>query len=127
MEILRQDGIRPRNIVAFTFTKKAAAELKERIVTMVAAHFGALNGLAEMYVGTIHGFCLDFLQSYLFRFLKYSPLNEVQTRLIVARNSRKSGLAEVEIITGPSRGQRLTRGGARRAGFSRNAERPPRG
>jgi DNA helicase-2/ATP-dependent DNA helicase PcrA len=111
VEILRQEGLRPRNIVAFTFTEKAAAELKERIATMVAAQLGPVPGLAEMYVGTIHGFCLDFLQSYLFRFLKYSVLNEVQTRLIVARNSRKSGLAEVEIITGPSQGQKLTRGG----------------
>lgn len=29
----RKDSLQPRNIVAFTFTEKAAAELKERIVT----------------------------------------------------------------------------------------------
>lgn len=49
-------GIAPRNIVAFTFTEKAAAELKDRIVTRVAEVVGEVNGMAEMYVGTIHGF-----------------------------------------------------------------------
>jgi DNA helicase-2/ATP-dependent DNA helicase PcrA len=112
VEILRQrrdDGIRPENIVAFTFTEKAAAELKDRIASLVEEAFGSLTGMAEMYVGTIHGFCLNILQNYLFEFLKYSVLSEVQTRLLISRNSVRSGLSTVEIISGPSAGQRLTR------------------
>ena len=34
IEILRRPGVEPRNIVAFTFTEKAAAELKERVTAM---------------------------------------------------------------------------------------------
>src|SRR5262245_1792835 len=59
-EILERDagkGIRPGNVVAFTFTERAGAELKDRIVERVRLRLGNVNGMAEMYVGTIHGFC----------------------------------------------------------------------
>jgi DNA helicase-2/ATP-dependent DNA helicase PcrA len=56
-------GCTPANIVAFTFTDKAAAELKERIHDRCRERFGHITGLAEMYIGTIHGFCLDLLKS----------------------------------------------------------------
>ena len=85
-------GCRPENIVAFTFTDKAAGELKERIHERCREVLGDVVGLAEMYVGTIHGFCLDLLRLEVPRFLKYEVLNEVQQRLFVDRNSRKSGL-----------------------------------
>ena len=109
VELLRRGGAAPRNIVAFTFTDKASAELKDRIRSLAATDLGDVRGLAEMYVGTIHGFCLELLQNYLFEFLKYNVLNEMQTRLLVSRNSKKSGLADVGIIAGPSTGQRLNR------------------
>ena len=114
VEILKRKkhgGIKPENIVAFTFTEKAAAELKDRISTLVKKEFGDLPGMAEMYVGTVHGFCLELLQTYLFEYLKYTVLTEVQTRLLVSRNSKKSGLSDVEIIAGPSKGEKLKRGG----------------
>src|SRR6516162_10286890 len=57
------NGLQPRNIVAFTFTEKAAAELKERIVTRCREELGEVYGLAEMFVGTIHAFCLELLKS----------------------------------------------------------------
>lgn len=113
VEILRErgaDGIGPANIVAFTFTDKAAAELKDRISRLVQEAFGEVPGMAEMYVGTIHGYCLQLLQTHLFEFLKFSVLTDVQNRLLVSRNSVKSGLKEVQIISGPSVGQKLKRG-----------------
>jgi DNA helicase-2/ATP-dependent DNA helicase PcrA len=92
--------IAPRNIVAFTFTEKAAAELKERIVTRVRESLGAVPGLAEMYVGTIHGFCLDLLQNEVPALLKYSVLNEVQQGLAIDRHSNQSGLASTSNLEG---------------------------
>src|SRR5712672_546591 len=56
-------GLAPRNIVAFTFTEKAAAELKERIITRTRQALGDIPGMAEMFVGTIHAFCLELLKS----------------------------------------------------------------
>lgn len=85
-------GCKPRNIIAFTFTDKAAAELKDRIHTRCSEILGEITGLAEMYVGTIHGYCLDLLQREVPTYMKYEVLNEVQQRLFVDRNSRKTGL-----------------------------------
>jgi DNA helicase-2/ATP-dependent DNA helicase PcrA len=64
------EGIGPGHIIAFTFTEKAAGELKDRIHHLCKEQLGSDVGLAEMYVGTIHGFCLDLLQSYEHRYLK---------------------------------------------------------
>src|SRR5437879_1902043 len=74
LELMGPRGVLPRNIVALTFTDKAAAELKSRISRLCRNQLGEVNGLAEMYVGTIHGFCLEILQTYLYRFLKYTVL-----------------------------------------------------
>jgi DNA helicase-2/ATP-dependent DNA helicase PcrA len=85
-------GLAPRNIVAFTFTDKAAAELKDRIVVRVGQVVGDLPGMAEMYVGTIHGFCLELLKTEVPQFLKYGVLSDVQQVLFVNRLSKQSGL-----------------------------------
>src|SRR2546425_13379464 len=55
----QKHSVKPANIIAFTFTDKAAAELKERIHERCREVLGEVVGLAEMYVGTIHGWCLD--------------------------------------------------------------------
>ena len=94
-------GITPANIVAFTFTEKAAGELKDRIQRLVTDAFGNDNGLAEMFVGTIHAYSLNLLQQPpVYNFLKYSVLTEVQQRLLIDRNSRKSGLTDVPLLNG---------------------------
>ncbi len=95
--LLALPDVYPRNIVAFTFTEKAAAELNARIIKSTENLLGTVDGMAEMYVGTIHGFCLDFLQDYLYEFLKFSVLSQVQTELLIARNKNKSGLSGVEV------------------------------
>ncbi len=87
-----EPALHPRNVVAFTFTEKAAAELKDRITARCREAFGDVVGLAEMYVGTIHGFCLEILKGEVPKYLKYGVLNEIQQTLFVDRNSSKSGL-----------------------------------
>ena len=98
VQILREKGpvgILPRNIVAFTFTEKAGAELKDRIVRSVTESLGDVTGMAEMYVGTIHGYCLQLLQTHLPQYFKYAVLNDVQTRLLIDRASTKSGMSDL--------------------------------
>ncbi len=41
----RKDALTPRNIIAFTFTDKAAAELKERVVTRTRQALGEIPGM----------------------------------------------------------------------------------
>ena len=90
--ILAQPDTDPRNIVAFTFTEKAAAELKDRVLRVVAEQHGDVTGMAEMYIGTMHGYCLDLLQRLVPDTFKFSVLTEITARLLVDRNSKKSGL-----------------------------------
>src|SRR6266446_4851194 len=54
--ILAVPGVRPSEVIAFTFTEKAAAELKERVLSIVEQEVGAVTGLADMYIGTMHGY-----------------------------------------------------------------------
>lgn len=96
----RPDSLKPRNIVAFTFTDKAAAELKERILTRTRQALGEIPGMAEMFVGTIHAFCLELLKSESPKHLKFEVLNEVQQGLFVDRNSSKSGLTTSKDLAG---------------------------
>ena len=82
----KREGIKPANIVAFTFTDKAAGELKDRIHLLCKRELGSDHGLAEMFVGTMHGYCLTLLQAPpLYKFLKYSVLTEVHQRLLINR------------------------------------------
>jgi DNA helicase-2/ATP-dependent DNA helicase PcrA len=97
---LLKTGLKPANIIAFTFTDKAAAELKDRIATRCAEELGPIPGMAEMYVGTIHAFCLDLLKGEVPEYLKFDVLNEVQQALFIDRHSRKSGLTSSTDLQG---------------------------
>lgn len=90
--ILAQPGVRPGNVIAFTFTEKAAAELKERVHSVVHAEIGEVVGLAEMYIGTMHGYCLDLLQTYVPETFKYGVLTDITQQLLIDRESKRSGL-----------------------------------
>jgi len=93
-------GLKPRNIIAFTFTEKAAAELRQRVVERCSEAVPGLIGTAEMYIGTIHGFCLELLRSEVPRFLKYDVLNETQQILFVDRSSARCGLTGTSTLQG---------------------------
>jgi len=100
VELLRT-GHRPSEIVAFTFTEKAAGELKDRIDRIAREELGTNQGLGDMFVGTIHGYCLNLLQAPpLYRYLKYKVLNEVQQRLFIDRHSKQSGLTNTPLRNG---------------------------
>lgn len=95
------ENLEPRNIVAFTFTNKAAAELRERIVRRTGeAPGGDVIGMAEMYVATIHGFCQELLQGEVPEYLKYEVLKPFRQALYVNRKSSKTGLTTSRKLNG---------------------------
>lgn len=96
--LLQLQGVEPKHIVAFTFTDKAAGELKARIHARVAEHVGEVRGMAEMYVGTMHGYALELLHGRVPEAFKYNVLNDVQARLLIDRYSQKSGLRTTTAI-----------------------------
>lgn len=86
--------VEPRAIVAFTFTEKAAAELKERIRQRVTARIGHAAGdkLGQLQVSTIHAYCFRLLQTYDPRFEAYSLIDENQLVALMSREGNRLNL-----------------------------------
>lgn len=86
------------SIVAFTFTEKAAAELKERIRHRVTAKLGeaATDQLGRLYVGTIHAYCFRLLQTHVPRYETYTPLDPNQLTNLLYREQSRLGLKQLD-------------------------------
>lgn len=84
---LLADGEPAESIVAFTFTDKASAELKNRIRQRVTARMGQSAGdqLGRLYVGTIHGYCFRLLQTHVPEYETYAPLDSNQLTNLLYR------------------------------------------
>lgn len=98
-ELLMLPSVRPANIVAFTFTEKAAAELKDRVLRRIQDAGGSTLGLAEMFIGTMHAYCLDILQRHVPETFRYRVLTEVTNRLFIDRHSKESGLTSCPVMS----------------------------
>ena len=75
---LIEEGVDPSQIVAFTFTERAATSLKTRINSRVSQVMGDqfLDRLSPMFVGTIHGYCWRLLQDHVPRFGDFDILDD---------------------------------------------------
>lgn len=88
---LMADGESAEGIVAFTFTEKAATELKERIRERVTARLGpsATDQLGRLYVGTIHGYCFQLLQTHVPEYETHTPLDANQLTNLLYREANR--------------------------------------
>ncbi|MBZ5647222.1 MAG: ATP-dependent helicase [Acidobacteriia bacterium] len=80
---LVQEGADRRSIVAFTFTEKAAAALKARIRKHLEELLPADPSLGDMYVGTIHSFCLQVLKELDPSYRNFEVIDEVRQAALI--------------------------------------------
>lgn len=80
------EGVAKDAIIAFTFTERAAGELKARIRRHLEQKLPSDPALGDMYVGTIHSFCLKLLKEIDPGYRKFEVMDEArQAALIMTR------------------------------------------
>ena len=91
--------IHPENIVAFTFTEKAAESMKARIAKALGEK--TPYSINKMYIGTIHGFCYHLLNRYTEQFSNFKVLDTVKSHLFVSRYSAECGMNDLNLEPNP--------------------------
>ena len=107
VKILLETDLHPSQVVAITFTRKAAAELKQRIVTELEARLqqepsntkleSIKTGMLSAQISTIHSFCARILREYPVEAgvdAGFSELQGIQQRLVL-REVIDSTLTEI--------------------------------
>src|SRR3954452_1548974 len=94
---LIEEGVEPAQIIAFTFTERAAASLKTRITRRIAQAKGPafLDRLGPMFVGTIHAYCLHMLQDHVPEFGNFDILDENRLAGLLSREHKRLDLNKV--------------------------------
>ena len=59
--LMKEKAVKPWNILAITFTNKAANEMKERVEKLVG------DAAKDMWIGTFHSICVRILRKYIDR------------------------------------------------------------
>ena len=91
-------GVAPAAIVAFTFTERAAAELRHRIAERAEGRLGpaVLDQLGGLFVGTIHAYCFRLLQTQIPRYETYDVLDDHQLTAFLAREANRLQLKTLD-------------------------------
>ena len=77
-DIIAENPVAPYNILAFTFTNKAANEMKERVASIIG------DSVYDMWIGTFHSVCMkilrrniDKLGNYTSNFVIYDTADQI--------------------------------------------------
>lgn len=96
--LLNKPEVLPENLVAFTFTEKAAQNMQERIKKVLNENeeFNS-DTLENMYIGTIHGFCYQILKDYCEEFKDFKILDTVKNYLYIKRYYNECGMKDLNL------------------------------
>ncbi len=88
--LILNHAVRPHEIIALTFTNKAAKEMKERIMRAIG------DDSSLPYVGTFHSYCLRLLKSntHLLPFSTFSLIDESDQEKVVKTLIQQKGLSK---------------------------------
>lgn len=86
--LLRDGAIRPAGVIATTFTKKAATELRERVRMRLLEEglFSQANAMGQARIGTVHGICGELLQRFAFEAglaPQQQVIDEIQSQVLI--------------------------------------------
>ena len=105
LKILREGNVTPREIVAITYTEKAAAEMKDRIIKEMsgegenadAAHSNSLQRFRDemnsAHISTIHAFCSSILREFPFQAdvpANFSIIQGIEQKLLLQDTLKKT-------------------------------------
>jgi DNA helicase-2/ATP-dependent DNA helicase PcrA len=95
---LLAEGLPARAITAFTFTERAAEELRQRIELRAAERIGpsALDQIGGLFVGTIHAYCFRLLQQRVPRYETYDVLDENQLTAFLSREAKRLEIRQLD-------------------------------
>jgi len=93
---LIKDGADPEKIVSFTFTEKAADELKTRIRRRLEVECPDRADFGDMYVGTIHSFCFHILKELEPKYRSYDVLDDAMRVAFV--NKYENYYNKIELV-----------------------------
>jgi ATP-dependent helicase/nuclease subunit A len=62
--LVEDQGVPPDRVLAFTFTEKAATEIKNRLIDRLKDNSDARAQMERAWVSTMHGFCARLLREY---------------------------------------------------------------
>lgn len=103
---LVRGGVAKDTIIAFTFTEHAASELKARIRFYLEIEVPEEPSLGDMYVGTIHSFCLRVLRDLDPKYRNWEVMDEVRQAALISTNftrfedsGRGIGLDRLRLLT----------------------------
>ena len=103
-EMLSVLQTQPKSLIATTFTKKAAQEIKERIMQTAVdqKNWPLLNALfdpSKIFISTLHSILYSFLQKYIFTYSSYEFANSYQIQSLSRAAARSLFLAHPEYFT----------------------------
>ena len=95
VSLIHNRNIPPENILAITFTNKAAGEMKERVHRMLGHHE------SSPWIGTFHSFCLQILRKHIsaISFTNDFAIYDGQDQLSLVKQSMKAASVDEKAFT----------------------------